>query len=305
MSAVGPPSLAIQVVLYRSAFDEQRRLAEAITACAVNARRAGVVDHVAVRYGDCSPAPCITPDQLDALRSALAAATADVTYSFFDANLGSAGGSNRLAAQSETDLIWVLNPDTYPAPTALNELLSALQPADVGIVEARQVPIEHPKAYDPVTGDTAWACGFSLITKRAVFDEVGGFDDHFFPLYADDVDLSWRVRAAGFAVRHVPAAVVVHDKPIEVEGAVRWTAEAARSSHLARLWLFRKYGRRDLEDEFLARIDNGSDPVAADAATEFRRRVLAGDAPPVVDRADEVAEFVGRQYGPHRFEYQG
>ncbi len=305
MSVGHAPSLAIQIVLYRSAFDEQRRLAAAVVACVADARRRGVVDAVAVRYGDCSPAPCLTGDAVDELKGALAPATADVSYSFFDANLGSAGGSNRLAANTDTELIWVLNPDTYPAPTALAELSRALEPENVGIVEARQVPIEHPKAYDPVTGDTAWACGFSLIVKRAVFDEIGGFDDHFFPLYADDVDLSWRVRAAGFAVRHVPAAVVVHDKPIEVEGAVRWTPEAARSSHLARLWLYRKYDRRDLEDEFLARIDSGNDPVAADAAAEFRERVLAGDTPAVVERADEVTEFVGGHYGPHRFEYQG
>ncbi|MEM9513418.1 MAG: glycosyltransferase family 2 protein [Actinomycetota bacterium] len=297
--------MAIQVVLYRSAFDEQRRLAEAVAACVVHAQRTGVVGEVAVRYGDCSPVPCLAPQHLEELRAALAVATHDATYSFFDANLGSAGGSNRLATKTDADLIWVLNPDTYPAPTALTELLRALEPDGVGIVEARQVPIEHPKAYDPVTGDTSWACGFSLITKRAVFDDVGGFDDHFFPLYADDVDLSWRVRAAGFAVRHVPAAVVVHDKPIEVEGAVRWTPEAARSSHLARLWLYRKYGRRDLEREFLGRIASGNDPVAADAASEFRERVLAGDTPVVVERAEAVAEFIGGHYGPHRFEYQG
>ena len=50
-----------------------------------------------------------------------------VTYEFFDANLGSSGGQNRLAAGHPSDLLLVLNPDTYPSPTALVELIRALE----------------------------------------------------------------------------------------------------------------------------------------------------------------------------------
>ncbi|NQY57502.1 MAG: glycosyltransferase family 2 protein [Ilumatobacteraceae bacterium] len=305
MSTARGPSLAIQVVLFDNEADEQLRLAHALAASIRRARDVGTLGDASVRYGDCSPQQCLSSADIEALGDALRAATSDVTHEFFDANLGSAGGSNRLASRSDSDLIWVLNPDTYPAPTALQQLLQVIRDDHVGIAEARQVPIEHPKAYDPITGDTSWACGFSLLMRRAVFEEVGGFDDHFFPLYGDDVDLSWRVRAAGYTVRYVPSAVVVHDKPIATEGAVRWTPGAARSSHLARLWLYRKYGRRDLEDAFLGAVDGGADPVAADAVAEFKQRVLAGDVPEPVGGAAGVADFVGRHYGPHRFEYQG
>lgn len=54
-----------------------------------------------------------------------------------------------------------------------------------------------------------WAMGASLLIRREVFDEVGGFDERFF-LYWEDADLCRRIRDRGYAVRYVPAARVVH-----------------------------------------------------------------------------------------------
>ena len=141
--------------------------------------------------------------------------------------------------------------------------------------------------------------------RRAAFDEVDGFDSHFFPLYCDDVDLSWRLRAAGWTIRHVPRAVVVHDKPLDDDGGVRWTEHAARSSHLARLWLYRRYDRPDLETAFVDAVDPSLDPIAADAIAEFRQRVAAGDVPETLAGGRSVASFVDGQYAPRRFSYAG
>jgi len=44
---------------------------------------------------------------------------------------------------------------------------------------------------------------------RNAFDEIGGFDEHFF-LYFEDADLCRRAGMAGIPVRYVPAAVVTH-----------------------------------------------------------------------------------------------
>ena len=294
-------SVAVQVVLYGNDARRLVGLAGAVRAVVAHARRHLDLDAVAVRLGDSSPTPCLDGEDVGRLRSALG--DVPLTYEFFDANLGSGGGSNALAACGDEEAIWVLNPDTYPAPSAMSELLNALGGDDVAIAEARQIPIEHPKAYDPTTGDTPWASGFSMIVRRSVFDGVGGFDAQFFPMYCDDVDLSWRVRAAGWRVVHVPTAVVLHDKPIESGGAIRWSHDEARWSHLARLWLYRKYGRPDLEAAFLASIDDGSDPVAADAAAEFRRRTGSGESPEPFDGARRVALFDSGRYAPHRFEY--
>jgi GT2 family glycosyltransferase len=45
--------------------------------------------------------------------------------------------------------------------------------------------------------------------RRAVFDEIGGFDERF--AYGSDVDFTWRLNDAGYRVRHVPEAVLRHD----------------------------------------------------------------------------------------------
>lgn len=296
-------SLAVQVVLFENDPAEQLRLAGAIAATVRHARSCLDLGRVVLRYGDSSAQPCLDDDSRGAIEAAVAEVIDDVSFEHFGANLGSSGGSNALAARGDEAVIWVLNPDTYPAPDAAARLLTALSVDGVGITEARQVPIEHPKAYDPVTGETSWAVGFSLMARRDVFDAVGGFDPHFFPMYCDDVDLSWRVRLAGSSVVHVPAACVVHDKPISMGGAVRWSDDAARWSHLARLWLFHRYGRPDLAADFVASIDRDADPIAGEAIAQYEQRVADGDVPAELDHAVDVAHFTDGRLEPRRFGY--
>ena len=66
-------------------------------------------------------------------------------------------------------------------------------------------------------------------------DLVGGFDAHFFPMYCDDVDISWRLRLAGWKVRHAPRAAIFHDKRITIDGAVAISEFEITSGTLARL----------------------------------------------------------------------
>jgi O-antigen biosynthesis protein len=59
-----------------------------------------------------------------------------------------------------------------------------------------------PRNYSAVTG----AC---LMTKRTVFDEVGGFDEAF-PIDFNDVDFCLRVRRAGYRIVWTPYARLFH-----------------------------------------------------------------------------------------------
>ena len=58
--------------------------------------------------------------------------------------------------------------------------------------------------------DVDWLSGCALAVDRAAFTAVEGFDPAYF-LYAEDVDLGVRLRAAGGRLVTVPAARVVHE----------------------------------------------------------------------------------------------
>ena len=144
-------------------------------------------------------------------------------------NLGFGCGHNANAALGKSAFLLVLNQDCVLEPGALNAVLdSALaSAADVGAWELRQIPYEHPKAYDPVTLETPWASGAACLFRRDAYEAVGGFEPRIF-MYGEDVDLSWRLRAAGWRLLYQPRIGVVHHtykvagevKPLQVFGGV-------------------------------------------------------------------------------------
>jgi len=54
-----------------------------------------------------------------------------------------------------------------------------------------------------------WAVAAFLLIRRAAWDEIGGFDERQW-MYAEDLELGWRLRDAGWATRYEPRAVVDH-----------------------------------------------------------------------------------------------
>jgi GT2 family glycosyltransferase len=126
-------------------------------------------------------------------------------------NNGFAGGVNLLAAQSQAEFMFLLNPDTRLEKDCLETLLArARSDARIGICEAKQMPKEHPKTWDKATGETSWCSGAAALIRRKAFDEVGGFDEKLFFMYCEDVDLSWKLWLKGWKCIYVPTAVVQH-----------------------------------------------------------------------------------------------
>lgn len=126
-------------------------------------------------------------------------------------NGGFAKGCNAGAAAGNAPFVFFLNADTEVMLGLFAALDTAIERADANAVafECRQIPYEHPKYYNPVTGQTSWASGAALVVRRAAFALAGGFDEDFF-MYCEDVDLSWRLQLAGGALQYVPSAVVRH-----------------------------------------------------------------------------------------------
>jgi GT2 family glycosyltransferase len=85
-----------------------------------------------------------------------------------------------------------------------------------------------------------WLLGAALAVRRAAFDAVGGFDPAFF-MYTEEVDLCWRLRAAGWEVHFAPVATVVHAGGASTR-QVRAAMEVRRVAG-ARLFYRRHYSR--------------------------------------------------------------
>jgi GT2 family glycosyltransferase len=66
-----------------------------------------------------------------------------------------------------------------------------------------------PTGDAPESREVFGVCGAACLMPRAVFDEIGGFDEDFFASH-EDVDLSYRARLRGYKCKYVASAVVKH-----------------------------------------------------------------------------------------------
>jgi GT2 family glycosyltransferase len=146
--------------------------------------------------------------------------------------------NNVAAAAARGEHLLFLNDDTEAKDAGwLEAMLEHSQRAEVGAVGARLLfpnetlqhagvivgiqgraghafwgfPADHPGYYDlaRVVRNYSAVTGACLMMRRAVFEEVGGFDEAFAISY-NDVDLCLRVRARGYLVVYTPYAVLYH-----------------------------------------------------------------------------------------------
>lgn len=126
-------------------------------------------------------------------------------------NLGFGKANNIGAKLGISDIICFINIDTEVYVDTFFNLDKEIQQSDkdVGVWEMRQMPYEHPKLYNPVTRETSWVSGAAFAIKRSVFQKINGFDERIF-MYAEDVDLSWRVRSLGYNLKYCPKVMIKH-----------------------------------------------------------------------------------------------
>ena len=114
----------------------------------------------------------------------------------------------------------LVSPDGVPYPSAREfpDLLTAAGHAFVSLVRPDNPWTRRYRLAEESTleeglreeGDVDWVSGACLLVRREAFDAVGGFDPRYF-MYVEDLDLCWRLGRAGWAVRFVPSAQVVHE----------------------------------------------------------------------------------------------
>src|SRR4051812_21927963 len=154
------------------------------------------------------------------------------------ANLGFAGGNNagiRRAMERGADWVLLLNNDAIVEPGLVDALARAADARpDAGILACKILfekgrKLQYAGArFNPRLGysgrltgygkedkgdeslrDVGRADGAGFALSRVAYNEVGGLDESLY-MYVEDVDLSFRVRRAGFGVVFVPDARVRH-----------------------------------------------------------------------------------------------
>lgn len=271
---------------------------------------AGAASSVSLVYGDSSPKPVLDEEAVQEMRDKFAALR-DIETVFFDANLGSARGHNTLIDHAigqmeekgaECDNVLIMNPDVMLAPDALIELAKPLQNKATALVEARQLPIEHPKEYNPATGETDWATTACALIRLPILKELEGFDADSFFLYCDDVDFSWRARLAGYKLIYQPSAVVFHDKRLGPGGMWKPASSEKYYSAEAALFMAHKYSRPDIVKRLLASFEQSNIDHLTKAASTFRERQEKDTLPQPIDKGGKVSKFIGDFYTKHRFD---
>jgi N-acetylglucosaminyl-diphospho-decaprenol L-rhamnosyltransferase len=194
-------------------------------------------------------------------------------------NLGFGTAVNRVAERANGDWLLIANADIALRPGALHALLDAGRRDErAGAIAPRLVlpdgSTQHsvfafptlPFAFVLNSGvfhlsrrlgdrmalldrwdDTRarrvpWAVGACLLVRRAAWDEAGGFDERQW-MYAEDLDLGWKLREHGWATRYEPRAVVDHESAAATTKAFGGQEEImARWQRSTYGWIARRRG---------------------------------------------------------------
>lgn len=142
---------------------------------------------------------------------------------------------NNAAKQARGEYILFLNNDTQVQANWLAPLVSLMeQDSSVGMTGSKLV---YPDGCLQEAGGILWQdgsawnygnrsdpdapeynyvkeadyiSGASICIRRALWEEIGGFDERFAPAYCEDSDLAFEVRKHGYKVMYQPLSVVVH-----------------------------------------------------------------------------------------------
>lgn len=152
-----------------------------------------------------------TVDSLEQFRTDHISKFNDFSILKSDKNLGFGRGNNKAAKIGSSEYVLFLNIDTEIEVDTFKKLEAELDDSktEIGAWELRQKPYEHPKYYDPYTGYTTWASGACLVVRREIFKKIHGFDSMLF-MYAEDVEISWKIRKKGYKIKYLPSVPITH-----------------------------------------------------------------------------------------------
>jgi GT2 family glycosyltransferase len=152
-------------------------------------------------------------------------------------NRGFCAANNQGFAASDTEFVALLNNDAEAEPDWLSRLSTAFDKhPNVGMAASKILVYEDPRRIDKAghliypdgqnrgrgsgeidrgqydrAEEILWPDGCAAMYRRAMLDQIGGFDEDFFA-YADDAELGLRAQIAGWECMYIPEAVVRHHR---------------------------------------------------------------------------------------------
>jgi GT2 family glycosyltransferase len=208
-------------------------------------------------------AEVVVVDNASSDRSVDVAAAHDVQVVVNGANEGYARAMNQALADGDAPVLIALNPDTVPPPGSLAALVEALRATpEAGVVAPRlvhadgrpqhsayrfpSVPLaavvcftpprlqrgrigtrwrlEAAAAPDP-SGPVDWAIGAVHVIRRDALAGAPPYSERWF-MYAEDLELCWRLRRAGWRTELVAEVTVPHVG--NASGAQAWGSDRDR-----------------------------------------------------------------------------
>ena len=152
-------------------------------------------------------------------------------------NLGFCQANNQGIAYAKSPIVALLNNDAEAEPGWLGALIAPIQAdPNVAMAASKILQFEDPSIIDKVghliywdgqnrgrgmgerdrgqfemEEEILWPDGCAAAYRRDALLSAGGFDNDFFA-YADDADLGFRLRLAGYTAQYAPKAVVRHHR---------------------------------------------------------------------------------------------
>jgi GT2 family glycosyltransferase/glycosyltransferase involved in cell wall biosynthesis len=150
-------------------------------------------------------------------------------------NLGFLFNCNNAAREARGKYIILLNNDTLVEPEWLKWFMKTMEERpDVGLVGAKLIfstgklqeaggmvfqdgsAMNYGREDDPAlpqynyVKDVDYCSGAAICVRKALWDQLSGFDPQYAPAYYEDTDLAMQIRALGYRTLYQPKSAVIH-----------------------------------------------------------------------------------------------
>lgn len=209
----------------------------------------------------------------------------NVVLSRNEENLGFLRNCNKAALLARGEYILFLNNDTEVKTNWLSSLVDLIESnGSFGMVGSKFI---YPNGTLQEAGGIIWSdgsawnygrgddpnepqynyvreadyiSGASIMIRKSLWDEIGGFDERYVPAYCEDSDLAFEVRQKGYKVMYQPFSEVIHYEGIsngtDVNGEGTKKYQVINNEKLVDKWkmqLYQQYPVKANQNAFKAR----------------------------------------------------